>query len=215
MIICASDVITFQICSVLSGKLNSPAYLQESKCTSYCLLENASWAVWFFSFQWACCDFVLTDWAVFHFAFIFHPVKRIFSAYFFFPSPASCCLYGSVHSSSDSLSSALLVRSFLCCRGLSWTFPWEAQVKPWLSLWAASSAMGRTCRRGGRTRWASKGENTLSFLYFSLVLCCISSDQPQGACVWLDHLCCSGTAAQRIALPSMLQGMWDGCCSQL
>lgn len=80
-------MITFQICSVLSGKLNSPAHLQENKCTSYCLLESASWAVCFFSFQWACCDFVLTDWAVFHFAFIFHPVRRIFSA-FFFPFPS-------------------------------------------------------------------------------------------------------------------------------
>lgn len=61
LIVCASAVITFQICSVLSGKLNSPAHLQENKCTSYCLLGSASSAVWFLSFQWACCDFVLTD----------------------------------------------------------------------------------------------------------------------------------------------------------
>lgn len=120
LIVCASAMITFQICSVLCSKLNSPAYLQENKCTSYCRLESASWAV---CFQWACCDFVLTDWAVFHFAFIFHPVRRIFSAFFFPSSPASCCLYGSVHWSSDSLSSALLVCSFSCHRGLSWTFP--------------------------------------------------------------------------------------------
>lgn len=215
MIICASDVITFQICSVLSGILNPPAYLQESKCTSYCLLENASWAVWFFSFQWACCDFVLTDWAVFHFAFIFHPVKRIFSAYFFFlPLPLAVCMDQCIQAVTPSPLHCWFAAS---CAAEAWAepSPWEAQVKPWLSLWAASSVMCRTCRRGGRTRWASKGENALSFLYFSLVLCCVSSDQPQGACVWLDHLCCSGTAVQSIALPSMLQGMWDGCCSQL
>lgn len=51
LITCISDAITFQICSVLSGKLNSPTYLQENKCTSYCLLEDASWAVWFFFFS--------------------------------------------------------------------------------------------------------------------------------------------------------------------
>lgn len=66
--------------SVLSGKLDPPAYLQENKCSSYCLLQNVSWAAFFYFFQWACCDFVLTDWAVFHFAFIFHPVKGISSA---------------------------------------------------------------------------------------------------------------------------------------
>lgn len=134
--------------------------------------------------------------------------------FFFLPLPLAVCMDQCIQAVTPSPLHCWFAAS---CAAEAWAepSPWEAQVKPWLSLWAASSAMGRTCRRGGRTRWASKGENALSFLYFSLVLCCISSDQPQGACVWLDHLCCSGTTVQRIALPSMLQGMWDGCCSQL
>lgn len=216
MIICASDVITFQICSVLSGKLNSPAYLQENKCTSYCLLENTSWAVWFFSFQWACCDFVLTDWAVFHFAFIFHPVKRIFSA-FFFPSPASCCLYGSVHWSSDSFFSALLVCSFPCCRDLSWTFPMGSSGQTLVVSVGSIFCRGQDMQE----RWVSlqvgeRLKQSENVLYFSLDLCCVSSDPPWGAaCLWLDHLHCSGSAVQKVALPSVLQRTWDGGCSQL
>lgn len=68
--------------SALSGKLNPLPYLQENECSIYWLVQNMSWAVGFFpSFQEVCCDFVLTDWAVFHFALIFHPVKSIFSAF--------------------------------------------------------------------------------------------------------------------------------------
>lgn len=202
-------MITFQICSVLSSKLNSPAYLQENKCTSYCLLESASWAVWVFLFQWACCDFVLTDWSVFHFAFIFHPVRRILSAFFSLPLPLAVCM----DQCTEAVTPSPLHCWFAASRAIeAWAEPslWEARVKPWPSRWAASSAVGRMCRRGGRGRWTSKWEclrQSESFLYFSLDLCCVSPDPPRGAAqLGLDHLLCL-----RSAVHAHSALVWRGC----
>lgn len=69
LIVCASAMITFQICSVLCSKLNSPAYLQENKCTSYCRLESASWAVCFsVGLLWFCFDRLSCVSLSFHFS---------------------------------------------------------------------------------------------------------------------------------------------------
>lgn len=147
----------------------------------------------------------------------FFTLSKEFLVHFFFPSPASCCLYGSVHWSSDSFFSALLVCSFPCCRDPSWTFPMGSSGQTLVVSVGSIFCRGQDMQE----RWVSlqvgeRLKQSENVLYFSLDLCCVSSDPPWGAaCLWLDHLRCSGSAVQKVALPSVLQRTWDGGCSQL
>lgn len=167
-----------------------------------------------FSFQWVCCDFVLTDWVVFHFAFIFHPVKRIFSAFFSsFP-----CLLLSVWISAPK-------QWLLCIAGLQLPVLQRPELnlldgklgsnlshvsgqhlEPWVGQSGEVVGVGKYPRKG-------KSENRLYFFTW-LALCffwpALGSSMPLAGSSLLLGISC-----MKFCFASVLQRAWHRCCSEL
>lgn len=181
--------------SVLSGKLDPPAYLQENKCSSYFLLYNVSWATFFYFFSRLA-------------VILFWQIELCFTLLSFFTLSKEFLVLARLPPSCLSLSAWISAPKQclpLCIARLQLAVLQSSELKILVgcSGRALAMAVGSTvCPRlaalprggyagGYKGRWTSKGGRLKQLESFVWHLFCASSELPWCMCLWLGHLCCS------------------------